>query len=332
MSLESDNPPADGSIIDPGRQDPYTLDEVWCLSGNCRLFADISERMKQSLESEDFAMFMVLLDLWKRASQKFAKVLCQRRFIATVEMMKDEFAECSSFPWFCLELIALHRRWTLFAVRSKLNKIDWPCSSSRMLKRVDPFFDGHEVEYRNFQMNGARLQDAIKALDSFRENRRSVPVAIEATTNGRAPEASADRHDLAAPEAQAELPELGPQQGRAAVPSKNGRATEGNGTVATGETPLAGSGRDIEAPQATVIAPGKRTTNPSSPSREGPPEADADVWISFDVAHDQTGLEPYQITRACDSEKVRSKGKGRGRLVHSADIGRFVSARAKNRR
>src|SRR5271157_2336 len=225
MSEHSNGQHADGSMTDPRGQDPeaahtaataYTLDEVWCLAGNCRLFADISDRIKQCLESEDSAMSIVLLEQWKRGAQRFSKMLCLRRFLATVEMMRDEFAECSSFPWFCMELLALHHRWTLFAVHSKLNKIDWPCSSSKMLKRVDLFFDRHEVEYRAFQINGTRLLDAIKALDSFLENRRGVPVAIEAAMNGRAIEPPADRPELAA-----------------AAPSGNGQAAEGNGTAAT---------------------------------------------------------------------------------------------------
>ncbi|HKM52083.1 MAG TPA: hypothetical protein VJY33_01665 [Isosphaeraceae bacterium] len=53
------------------------------------------------------------------------------------------------------------------------------------------------------------MLDAIKALDSFLENRRGVPVAIEAATNGRAIEPPADRPELAtAPPLENLVPEV----------------------------------------------------------------------------------------------------------------------------
>jgi len=61
-------------------------------------------------------------------------------------------------------------------------------------------------------------------------------------------------------------------------------------------------------------------------------EADVDVWISFAAAHEMTGLESYQITRAWQSGKVKTNGEGKNKLVHSGDLARFMKERAKNGR
>jgi hypothetical protein len=54
----------------------------------------------------------------------------------------------------------------------------------------------------------------------------------------------------------------------------------------------------LEAPQASLSDPARETVSLSPSSTESTPEADADVWISFAAAHEMTGLESYQITRA----------------------------------
>ncbi len=64
--------------------------------------------------------------------------------------------------------------------------------------------------------------------------------------------------------------------------------------------------------------------NPSPLSRESTPEADADAWISFAKAHALTALEPYEITRACDSGKIRSQGQRKGRQVHKEDLIKYM--------
>jgi len=87
-----------------------------------------------------------------------------------------------------------------------------------------------------------------------------------------------------------------------------------------------------EGTQAPVSDRREGTGNLSTPSGESTPEADADVWISFAKAHEVTALESFEITRVCDSGKVRSQGKRKGRQVHLGDLVRFMLERGKNGR
>jgi hypothetical protein len=57
---------------------------------------------------------------------------------------------------------------------------------------------------------------------------------------------------------------------------------------------------------------------------KGTPD-DKDEWITFKQAKALTAWKDYAITRACDSGKVRSKGKGKGRLVHAGDLARYLT-------
>jgi hypothetical protein len=54
-----------------------------------------------------------------------------------------------------------------------------------------------------------------------------------------------------------------------------------------------------------------------------------DNFITFEYAKSLTALRDYEITRACNSGKVRFIGKGKGRLVHAADLAKFVTDRQK---
>ncbi len=80
-----------------------------------------------------------------------------------------------------------------------------------------------------------------------------------------------------------------------------------------------------ESPELAAAPP---SGNGRAAAMESAPDADDDVWISFAAAHEMTGLHNGQITRLCDSRRVRSKGKRKGRKVHSADLSRFMSERA----
>jgi hypothetical protein len=51
---------------------------------------------------------------------------------------------------------------------------------------------------------------------------------------------------------------------------------------------------------------------------------DQSAYVSFADARKMTGLKDYEITRWCDSGKVRSSGHGRGRLVHAGDLARSM--------
>ena len=82
----------------------------------------------------------------------------------------------------------------------------------------------------------------------------------------------------------------------------------------------------LQAPQSD---PARETINPSLPSGESTPESDADVWISFAEAHTLTALENWEITRVCDSGKIKSQGKRKGRKVHKEDLIKYMLGRPK---
>jgi len=160
----------------------------------------MGKRMKQC---KDPVMSKFLWIQWRLGTSLFARTLSLSRLAVTLEEMgRQGLAECpkSKFLWFCIDLEVLHHRWTVFTLHSKLNTIDWSLSLEELLKSkpwrgVDPFFDGHEVEYRGFRMNGTRLLRVLDAFDSFLENRRAIPVATEAAANGRRARAPADRFE-----------------------------------------------------------------------------------------------------------------------------------------
>jgi hypothetical protein len=83
-----------------------------------------------------------------------------------------------------------------------------------------------------------------------------------------------------------------------------------------------------EPPANTKPAPTLETPPETTNEAKGTPADDRTVWISFAQAKKMTGLRDDEITRACDSDKVRSQGKRRGRRVHSGDIARFVTERS----
>jgi hypothetical protein len=84
--------------------------------------------------------------------------------------------------------------------------------------------------------------------------------------------------------------------------------------------------RESELPgELAALIPARRDSTPTDP-----PDDQADVWISFAEASKMTGLEFYQITRACDSGNIRFQGDHRGRKVHLVDLKRFIFERSKN--
>jgi hypothetical protein len=90
-------------------------------------------------------------------------------------------------------------------------------------------------------------------------------------------------------------------------------------------------------PDAMTAPSADNSVPPGTPTREASEAKatqgdDPSSWITFKEARATTGLRDDEITRACDSGQVRSKGKRKGRLVHAGDITRFVSGREDRRR
>jgi hypothetical protein len=78
-----------------------------------------------------------------------------------------------------------------------------------------------------------------------------------------------------------------------------------------------------EVARECCAGPPVKTTSPTPLATANLP--DQEDYITFAAAKKMTGLESYQITRKCDAGKVRSRGKGRGRLVHAADLARCLT-------
>ncbi len=73
--------------------------------------------------------------------------------------------------------------------------------------------------------------------------------------------------------------------------------------------------------------PDEGIVNPPAQSREITPEPDQSVWVGFKQAQAMTGLQAYEITRACKAGKIRYQGNRKGRRVHSGDLSDFMAAR-----
>ena len=75
-----------------------------------------------------------------------------------------------------------------------------------------------------------------------------------------------------------------------------------------------------------LIDADEEIVNPPVQSGEITPEPDQSVWVSFTQAQAMTGLQPWEITRACENGKIRSQGKRKGRKVHSGDLSSYMAA------
>jgi len=86
---------------------------------------------------------------------------------------------------------------------------------------------------------------------------------------------------------------------------------------------------DAAEPENVAGALQPRPPSDGDRSPNGEIREDDDGFISFGEASELTGLKPYEITRACYGDSVRSLGKGKGRRVHAADLAKYVFERNK---
>jgi hypothetical protein len=54
-----------------------------------------------------------------------------------------------------------------------------------------------------------------------------------------------------------------------------------------------------------------------------------DVWITFEEASELTNLTASELSKLCNSGKVRSQGKHKGRKLHCGDVARCKTERSK---
>ncbi len=209
MSKSSNGRPAEGERSGLVRHD---LRNIACLS--CAL-VEIAECLRTSIRSNDLASasvsawwylgFAVLLN---RYSVRYGPSYNNWHYDAPFEAN--------------MEAWTLFFRWSGLAREAGLTEIDRTnVYTDDVLDQVQPFWEGHEIAYRSLYQDGIRLGEAI-----------GYP--LEDT--GRAP-----FDDAPDPSDNAPVMTPPPAIGDAAAPSRNGRATEGNGTGAT-------NGQDIEAP------------------------------------------------------------------------------------